>query len=58
MLQADRGLVFKGFYTLEKAREAWTLAKNSGVIAAMRNGAGRPYWSVTEGVNPAVYNSV
>ncbi|KAF9028410.1 hypothetical protein BDP27DRAFT_1375757 [Rhodocollybia butyracea] len=58
MVEGDPTLVFKGFYSLEKAREAWQAARDSGVINAIRNGAGRPYWSVTEGVRPAVYDSV
>ncbi|KAF9058595.1 hypothetical protein BDP27DRAFT_1372395 [Rhodocollybia butyracea] len=58
MLEGDPTLVFKGFYSLEKAREAWQAARDSGVINAIRNGAGRPYWSVTEGVRPAVYDSI
>ncbi|KAJ3730332.1 hypothetical protein C8R42DRAFT_637104 [Lentinula raphanica] len=31
---------------------------NSGVIGTIRIGAGRPIWSVTEGVRPAIYESV
>ncbi|KAF9071160.1 hypothetical protein BDP27DRAFT_1361954 [Rhodocollybia butyracea] len=54
----DPTLVFKGFYSLEKAREAWQAARDSGIINVIRNGAGRPYWSVTEGLRPAVYDSV
>ncbi|KAF9068748.1 hypothetical protein BDP27DRAFT_1421563 [Rhodocollybia butyracea] len=58
MQQADPTLVFKGFYTLEKARQAWLAARNSGVIAAIQNGTGRTHWCVTEGVNPAIYDSL
>ncbi|KAJ3801064.1 hypothetical protein GGU11DRAFT_741876 [Lentinula aff. detonsa] len=58
MLNEDKDLVFKGFYTLEHAEEAWYAACDSGVIVAIQNGTGRPIWSVTEGVKPAVYKSV
>ncbi|KAF9077303.1 hypothetical protein BDP27DRAFT_1413727 [Rhodocollybia butyracea] len=58
ILRNDQTLVFKGFYTLEAAQEAWLAASSSGVIAAIQHGAGRPYWSVTEGVKPAIYNSL
>ncbi|KAJ3779563.1 hypothetical protein GGU10DRAFT_337914, partial [Lentinula aff. detonsa] len=53
MLNEDKDLVFKGFFTLEQAEEAWYAASNSGVIVAIQNGTGRPIWSVTEGVKPA-----
>ncbi|KAJ3742468.1 hypothetical protein DFH05DRAFT_1461569 [Lentinula detonsa] len=58
MLDEDKDLVFKGFFTLEHAEEAWYAASDSGVIVAIQNGTGRPIWSVTEGVKPAVYKSV
>ncbi|KAJ3833254.1 hypothetical protein F5878DRAFT_665812 [Lentinula raphanica] len=58
LFESDKSLVFKGFYTLEQAKEAYHAAHNSGVIGAIRVGAGRPIWSVTEGVRPAIYESV
>ncbi|KAJ3794126.1 hypothetical protein GGU11DRAFT_748273 [Lentinula aff. detonsa] len=58
MLNEDKDLVFKGFFTLEHAEEAWYAASNLGVIVAIQNSTGRPIWSVTEGVKPAVYKSV
>ncbi|KAF9027691.1 hypothetical protein BDP27DRAFT_1437083 [Rhodocollybia butyracea] len=58
ILRNNQTLVFKGFYTLEAAQEAWLAASSSGVIAAIQHGAGHPYWSVTEGVKPAIYNSL
>ncbi|KAJ3734940.1 hypothetical protein DFJ43DRAFT_1037268 [Lentinula guzmanii] len=54
MLDEDKDLVFKGFFTLEHAEEAWYAASDSGVIVAIQNGTGRPIWSVTEGVKPAL----
>ncbi|KAJ3769674.1 hypothetical protein FB446DRAFT_706044 [Lentinula raphanica] len=58
LFAADKNLVFKGFWTLEQAKAAYDAARDSGVIKAIRVGAGRPIWSVTEGVRPAVYSSV
>lgn len=58
IFQSDSSLVFKGFPTLEKARSAWYDAHDTGVIAAIHNGVGRQFWSVTEGVRPGVYTSV
>ncbi|KAJ3765785.1 hypothetical protein FB446DRAFT_794713 [Lentinula raphanica] len=56
--EADASLVFKGFKSLDQAKQAWCAARDSGVIKAISNGAGRTYWTVTEGVRPAVYHSL
>ncbi|KAJ3761728.1 hypothetical protein EV360DRAFT_79943 [Lentinula raphanica] len=58
LFESDKSLVFKGFFTLEQAKQAYFAAHHSGVIKAIRIGAGRPIWSVTEGVRPAVYHSL
>ncbi|KAJ3764987.1 hypothetical protein FB446DRAFT_709832 [Lentinula raphanica] len=48
-----------GFFTLEQAKEAYHAAhSNSGVISAICVGAGRPIWSVIEGLQPAIYESI
>lgn len=58
LIEADKHLVYKGFRSIQNARDAYYAARNSGVIDAIQKGAGRQYWSVTEGVNPAVYENV
>ncbi|KAK7437702.1 hypothetical protein VKT23_018418 [Stygiomarasmius scandens] len=59
IISGDADAVYKGFQTLELAKESYQLTHRSGVLNALdyQPERGEPHWVVIQGVHPGVYKS-